>query len=199
MDIILNCIECGKRKHVEFIESNNMYVIECCDTRIENQDKEELINEWNNKNNKYYYIFGVMFSVDMENESTKRELDGLINYDQLILEKFNMFKHLLDDELFKCDIDDVKKMFPECVPLSYEVEGLNIRKSIHQPGYKLYKFSTTMELTREDIEMLVKNLPKSDLDKYELKFNSKNIKGLEVINQQTISKGSEWVRNYHFY
>lgn len=164
MEIILDCKQCKNEVYIDY--KNNKYIIECCDERFENVNREDLINEWNECNNHYYYIFGVIFEMNFKENQISKALDALYSYDNIMIKKVEMSKNLSQDELFNFSFDDVKTLFPECFEYSYSISGIKTRKNIHSPNYNIYKFNFSEKLERNEVETLIKYWTMEELNKY---------------------------------
>lgn len=182
--IIINCSECGKQPTTRYLEDEK-FQIKCCDQIFQEESEEETVNKWNQENNIYEHIFGIKFETDIENDKVTRYLDGLVIFDEIQKEESKIFQNLMNNQLISCTLSELSDMFPECMKLAQEINGIVMRHKAHLPSYKLYRFSFSEELGREDINILIQNLNVSDLKKYECGINLKN-KGIEDVFTQQI-------------
>lgn len=168
MEIILDCKTCNNEP--EFYSEDDIFVIQCCENIFKDKDRQKLIDEWNDENNRYEHVFGVIYEIDFSLNQIKKSLDGVYIYDSIIRKKSSMCEEMLNNDLFSCNYEDIKNIFPECIETSISLKGINMRKATHQPNYEIYKLSFEEKLERDDIQNLLNMWTNEELDKFKFRF-----------------------------
>lgn len=171
-EIILNCKNCNSEVNIQQT-NDNQYSIECCDVLIKSKIYEEVINNWNYENNKFHHVFGVIFNVNYDDESMKKELDSFYVYDELLVKKALYLKQLVTDEVFKFDFEYCNSLFPEVSECKFSLKGMDLRRSVHMPNYGMYKFITDFGLDRKDLQTLLDSWSMKQLNTYKFSIGGK--------------------------
>lgn len=163
MEIIINCKNCKNKPKV--IKTKNQTIIKCCDNKVKEEMYIEAVDKWNNLNNNYDSIFGIIYEMDLRNNEMKKSLDGFTIIDEITKEKFRIYQSLLKNELINISLATMNNLFPEVTRYTGDINGLRLREKSHLPNYSLHKISTGFKMERECLSDLVKTLSGDFLSK----------------------------------
>lgn len=160
------CVKCGSVPKIS--RDSNYTYIECCHEYYDNDENKTLI-EWNEINKLYYHLFGIRYTLTSD-EKVERELDCFMTFDDDDRDEINavlMLRKIWSDSPLDCLLSSRR------LNLLNNISGVIRRSSVEQMG--LYIFTLQKRLDRSSVEDIIKNLPKSELDKMKIRKTGKEI------------------------
>ena len=158
------CINC--KHNPKFYQEDGEYVISCC-TEVYDEVEENAVIRWNDKNKMYFYLFGIRYHVN-ENEEVERSVDALVIYSEDLKDQLNACFLLSEIGNNSLGTNNLPR---ECIDLINNLGGVSLRRKCEDINLHLLKFPHCM--SRSEFKEVVKWLDKNKIK--ESKINNRSI------------------------